>query len=117
MAKENNTLKRADFNYKFAILTIYAKLRGIKFICTSYTRTAEEQNRLFKEGKSQCDGYKKISMHQKDRARDIVIITDKAKPIWKRTEDYETLGKFWVGLDGVWGGNFKSINDPYHFEY
>jgi len=125
MAKENNTLKRAEFNYKFALLTIYARfVKGVNFIITDYIRTAEEQSQRFKESKSLCDGYKKISMHQRGRAMDIVIINDKGDPIWEHTSDYDLIGKFWQGLDKdcVWGYSWyekgiTKFEDIYHFQY
>ena len=36
-------------------------------------RSAEEQKRLFDKGKSQLDGYEKISNHQKGKAVDIYL--------------------------------------------
>jgi peptidoglycan L-alanyl-D-glutamate endopeptidase CwlK len=36
-------------------------------------RTAEEQNQLFKEGYSQCDGYEKLSKHQSGDAIDLNV--------------------------------------------
>lgn len=124
MAKENNTLRRAEFNYKFAILTIYAKLKGISFIVFRHDCTAEEQNQKFKEGKTLCDGYEKVSLHQLDRAKDLVIIDKKGNPIWKHVPEYDILAQFWQGLDEecVWGGQWyidgkTRFNDCFHFQY
>jgi len=117
----NNTLLRCQFNYKFGMLSVYASIKDIKFICTAYTRTAPEQNKFFKDGKSNCDGYKKISKHQLDRARDIVIIDDKGNPIWDCPE-YLVLGQFWESMGGTWGlrwyeqGKTK-FKDHFHFQY
>jgi len=116
MGNTSNTRLRAIFNMKFALLTIYANIEGIDFIVTSYSRTAQEQNILFKQGKSLCDGYEKISYHQKDRARDIVLITPENDLIWARTPEYEKLGAFWKAIGGRWGGDWESLNDIYHFE-
>jgi len=117
MANNSNTRKRSIFNQKFALLTLYAKTQDIDFIVFSYSRTAEEQKKLFDEGKSKCDGYKKISMHQKDRARDIVIIDPNDKPIWNHIPEYDVLGAFWKSIGGRWGGDWASLDDIYHFEY
>ena len=120
---ESNTALRVEFNYKFGLLSVYAGIIGIRFICTSYTRTPAEQNKLFREGKSGCDGYDEKSYHQLDRARDIVIVDkvdDKSNiPVWERNKDYELLGKFWRSIDGRWGGDWENMDfdDIYHFEY
>ena len=117
---ENNTLKRAIFNTLFGHLSVYAQIRGIRFIhCNdSFQRTAERQNELFKQGKSRCDGYQAKSKHQLGRARDIYIIDEAGKIIWDKGP-YETLGKFWETLrpgETKWGGNFKDFIDQFHYE-
>jgi hypothetical protein len=117
---ENNTQKRARFNYFFGMLSVYAEIRGIRFIHgrDSYVRTAERQNELYKQGKSKADGYKVKSNHQFDRARDLYII-DEAGKITEQKEAYEILGKFWEGMNPGelrWGGSFKSFPELCHFE-
>ena len=118
---ENNTLKRAQFNFKFGVLSVYAGIKDIKFIhpLTGYSRTAEEQNELYLKGVSKCDGYEKVSMHQLDRARDLVIVDDKGNPIndYGDHPQYQVLGDFWESLGGRWGGNFSNFRDIFHFEY
>jgi hypothetical protein len=47
------------------------EISPIDFAITSGGRTKEEQNKLFKEGKSKCDGINKISKHQIGKAIDI----------------------------------------------
>ena len=112
-----NTTKRMMFLRKFMQLTNFACLQGIGFIVTSFYRSPEEQNKLFKEGKSKCDGYKKKSNHQRWLAMDIVVIR-KNKAIWERTQEYEELGEFWANLlGGTWGGNWKNFEDVFHFEW
>jgi len=113
----SNTAKRALFNYKFGMLSVYAGCIDIRFIVTAYTRTAAEQSKLYKEGKSKLDGYKKKSYHQLDRARDIVIIDGNDMPIWEFTSNYTRLGEFWESLGGVWGGRWESLKDCYHFQH
>ena len=117
----NNTILRSNFEYKFALLIFYARTFGISFITTSFLRTAEEQNKRFKKGKSLCDGYKKISKHQLGRARDIVIIDSEGNPIWEHTPEYDRLGQLWEQIGGVWGGRWYKegktpFDDIYHFE-
>jgi peptidoglycan L-alanyl-D-glutamate endopeptidase CwlK len=52
-------------------------------------RTAEEQNGLFLKHASKCDGYNKISEHQKGTAFDIFLLIDNKaswdKPALKKT--------------------------------
>ena len=121
MTEDNNTLKRARFNHKWGMLSVYAMIKDIHFIhpLDGYSRTAEEQFALFKAGRSKCDGYKKESMHQLDRARDIVIVDDKGNPIndYGDHPDYAVLGKFWEDIGGTYGGFWKKFPDIFHFEY
>jgi len=114
----SNTQKRVEFNQKFGMLSVYAKLMDIPFICTSYTRTAEEQKLLFDKGLSRCDGYEKKSYHQLDRARDIAIIAENGNVIndYGDHPNYAVLGKYWESLGGRWGGNFEGFRDVFHFE-
>ena len=116
---KSNTLYRHEFNYKFGMLSVYAGVMGIKFIVFTYTRTAAEQNKRFKEGLSYCDGYNNISMHQRDRARDLVIIDCDGKPKWNHVHEYDVLAKFWKDLGGEWGGDWehKKFDDVYHFQF
>jgi len=120
-----NTLKRCDFNYKFGMLSVWASIKGIKFIVFRYTCTVIEQNKLYQQGRTKpgkivtnCDGRKNISKHQRDQARDLVIIDDEGQPIWAHVPEYDMLGEIWESLGGKWGGNFKgvSFDDIYHFE-
>jgi hypothetical protein len=111
------TEKRVDFlQCRIARFLLEAGLGGINLLCFYFYRSAEEQNRLYKEGKSNCDGYKKRSKHQSWLAMDFVIIDDAGKPIWNHTARYELLGEIWERLGGKWGGRFKSP-DVFHFEY
>jgi hypothetical protein len=121
MSDDNNTLKRARFNHKWGMLSVFAMIKEIQFIhpLDGYSRTASEQNALYNAGKSKCDGYVKVSMHQLDRARDIVIVDDKGNPVNKYGDhpNYAVLGKFWEDIGGRWGGNFTGFRDIFHFEY
>lgn len=120
MTEDNNTLKRARFNHKWGMLSVYAMIKDIYFIhpLDGYSRTPEEQFALFSAGKSKCDGYKKKSMHQLDRARDIAIIDDKGNVVNKYGDhpNYEVLGKFWEDIGGTWGGRWDDPWDIFHFE-
>lgn len=111
-----NTTKRALFLRKFAALTSYAALIGVNFIVTTFYRSPEDQQKKFDEGTSKCDGYTKKSHHQNWLAIDIVLVVNHELE-WNRTEDYELLGAFWRSLGGIWGGDWVSLNDIYHFQY
>lgn len=121
--EKNNTLLRAEFNYKFALFTLYAVvIKKVNFIIMDFYRTTAQQNKRFTEGKSLCDGYKKISYHQKWRAKDIVIVDDKGNLIWGHVSEYDILAEIWKALGGRWGGDwFKEgktkFDDCFHFEY
>jgi hypothetical protein len=57
------------------------RISPIDFAITSGLRTTEEQYKLYKEGKSKCNGIKNISKHQEGKAIDICpcIYDDKLK--------------------------------------
>jgi peptidoglycan L-alanyl-D-glutamate endopeptidase CwlK len=91
-------------------------------------RTPEEQNQLFKEGYSQCDGYLKLSKHQSGDAIDLNAFVGQ-----KMVDNKEMLCvvagvmfacaselniKIRWGLDWNSDGNIldNKFNDQYHFE-
>ena len=81
-------------------------------------RTVEEQQELFKQNRSKCDGINKISKHQTRNAVDIVPY-----PI-----NWEDINKFHEvagciktianqqGLKIIWGVDWKSFKDFPHWE-
>ncbi len=111
----NGTAARLNFIYLVSKLVIEARVNNIQIMPTAFHRTPEEVHKLFLEGKSKHDGYRKISKHQKWLAMDFVLIKD-SRPVWERTPEYELLGRLWENMGGVWGGRWKSLNDIYHFE-
>ena len=84
-------------------------------------RTANQQNVLFKNKKSKCDGFHKKSYHQSGKAFDIFAYVD-GKASWN--EEYLTtiarhiqkvaLDKYDVRLQ--WGGDFVNFVDMPHFQ-
>jgi peptidoglycan LD-endopeptidase CwlK len=91
-------------------------------------RTEEEQNQLFNEGYSECDGYEKISKHQTGDAIDLNVFVGS-----KLIENKEMLcviaGVMFAaaaelnteirwGLDWNMNGDIRDnkFNDIYHFE-
>ena len=110
------TQKRIKFMQKFAQLVQFAKVYGIEFIITDFNRTASRQKELYDAGKSKCDGVNSRSKHQDWLAIDICIVKENDVLVWNRTADYEKLGKQWKVLGGIWGGDWESLNDIYHFQ-
>ena len=104
------------------------KESGIKFVITCGIRTAEEQQRLYKEKKSNCDGVNHKSKHQANfrglsEAVDIAVIdlTDKRKITWDIKYYYYIAGIFEakakaMGIKARWGGWFRGLEDGGHFE-
>lgn len=119
----NRTKQRLIFFRDICELILWAETEHIYLLPISFYRTAEEQNRLFKEGRSKCDGYKKKSKHQYWLAIDFVVMDLKTEElIWKcdkknSKDPYVKCGEFWEREGHKWGGNFKTIFDPYHFEF
>lgn len=89
-------------------------------------RTADEQNKLFENGFSKCDGFDKKSFHQSGCAVDVIpYIKGKNVYSMKETEKQLLFHKVAVCMleasnkEGVrlnWGGNWSSWLDRPHFE-
>ena len=89
-------------------------------------RTADQQNKLFENGFSKCDGYDKKSYHQSGRAVDVIPYI-KGKNVYNLPETEKQLMFYKVAVcmleasnkEGVrlnWGGNWSSWIDRPHFE-
>lgn len=89
-------------------------------------RTADEQNKLFENGFSKCDGYDKKSYHQSGLAVDVIPYIS-GENIYSMSKDkqevyfhkvavcmLEAANKLGVKLS--WGGNWKGFLDRPHFE-
>lgn len=120
---KNNTILRAEFNHIFSLFTLYAfDVKNISFIITDYYRSAIQQNKRFNEGLSLCDGYKKLSLHQRWRAKDIMVIDERGRLIRIHAPQYDVLAEIWKSLGGRWGGDWfiegkTAFDDCFHFEY
>lgn len=111
-----------------AIRIASKKLDGVDMSIPEFggLRTADEQNKLFENGFSKCDGYEKKSYHQSGKAIDVIpYIKGKNVYSMKKTEQelyfhkvavcmLEASNKEGVRLD--WGGNWKGFMDRPHFE-
>jgi hypothetical protein len=83
-------LEGVDQRLKFLAKEVL-RISPIDFAITEGLRTKEEQQRLFKEGKSKCDGINNISKHQEGKAIDICPcyrVRDKETNAYKSMLDY-----------------------------
>ena len=83
-------------------------------------RTDEEQNELYKAGKSQLDGYIQESNHQTGNAFDVFAYVD-GKASYKKEHLYEVATAILaaasqLGIAIRWGGHWKNFVDMPHFE-
>lgn len=83
-------------------------------------RTAEEQNQLFKDGKSKADGYEKLSYHQSGNALDVYAFVD-GKASWEKEHLAMVAAAMLqaaaeMGVKVEWGGLWKSFQDMPHFQ-
>ena len=83
-------------------------------------RTAEEQKKLFDNGKSQLDGYEKLSYHQSGNALDFFAVVS-GKASWGKHELAVVAAAFLQaasekGIRLEWGGLWKSFKDYPHVQ-
>lgn len=111
--KKKKTLleRRADFFYDLAKLIIYMKSLGYEFAPVDYFRDQETQRKLLEAGKT----FTADSKHLVGLAIDLVYVKE-GFPMWERCRAYEEAGKYWKALGHTWGGDWKTLNDIYHFE-
>ena len=92
---------RREFTKKIAELIIQMCKEKEQPILDYALRSAEEQNRLFKAGKSKCDGYQKISAHQRGKAMDIYFYNEKQGILdFTTKEKYKRWHKKWEEKGG-----------------
>ena len=107
------------------------KISPHDFSITQGVRTAEEQNKLYQQGRTvpgkivtNCDGYKIKSNHQtKDdglgHAGDIAVLVNN-KITWEEKYYKEVAMSARILMQKYnveWGGDWKSFKDLPHFEY
>lgn len=83
-------------------------------------RTAEEQNKLYHNGKSQLDGYKRKSFHQTGKALDVYAYVN-GKASWEREHLAMVACAMLqaasaLGYKLEWGGHWCTFVDMPHFE-
>lgn len=83
-------------------------------------RSAKHQNKLYKDGKSKCDGYAKISRHQLGMALDFYAYVD-GKASWDECDLSMVACAFFqaasiLGHKLEWGGLWKNYTDMPHIQ-
>lgn len=109
---ELNTMNQKEVVYKFSknsienLLNIDRRLVDIIFDVANHIdmkivygyRTPEEQNRLFKAGKSSKDGYSRKSEHQSGMAVDILPLPKNVNMYDGKDRDNDTRWSYFVGF-------------------
>lgn len=83
-------------------------------------RTAEQQNKLYHNGKSQLDGYDKKSYHQTGRALDVYAFVD-GKASWDKSHLTTIAAAMLQAANELdhnleWGGHWVNFVDMPHFQ-
>ena len=83
-------------------------------------RTKREQNRLYKDGLSKCDGYDKKSEHQEGMALDVYAYVD-GRASWEEEHLAIVAAAMLqaaneLGYKLEWGGLWKNFKDMPHFQ-
>tara|TARA_R110000796_G_scaffold28418_1_gene77770 strand:- start:626 stop:1021 length:396 start_codon:yes stop_codon:yes gene_type:complete len=98
------------------------RVDGVDFtiINTAGIRTPQQQNRLFREGVSNADGYKKISKHQTGDALDVVPYLNGGAS-WDEKELLKVAvcmlqASKELGYNLKWGGFWRTFKDLPHYQ-
>lgn len=102
------------FRNKIIQLTIEAKKQGIDIFISETYRTPERQNKLLKKGYSKLKGGR--SKHQFGLAVDIIPVIDGISQ-HKNDVVLKKVGIIGEKLGLRWGGRWKKLYDPVHFEW
>lgn len=107
-----NSEKRADFFIKVCKTVLELKEKGITVMPYSFYRSPEEQEKLYRMGKSKT----LKSLHCQWLAIDFAVIKNGTID-WKDTEAYKIMGEIAEKNGLRWGGRFKGFLDLNHIEY
>lgn len=128
-----DNVPHADDRSEKAILTLLPQVQpyarslvhdaadqGITIIVTSGTRTYDEQNDLYEQGRTKpgrivTNAHAGYSNHNFGVAFDVTIFSN-GKPVWE-SPNYKAVGVLGKKLGLTWGGDWISINDEPHFEF
>jgi hypothetical protein len=109
----------AAFHLALARVFVQAAERGITLRYSSFWRSAEWQNALYRAKLTPCDGYEKKSKHQEWLAADLVIERDGLPINDPMDADYDRMGEI-VEAEGLyWGGRQVMPNgsrDAFHVQ-
>jgi uncharacterized protein YnzC (UPF0291/DUF896 family) len=105
--------KQWDFLQDVAELIAYAKEKRYKLTGGELWRPNEMQELYLEQGKTQV----KRSNHQDRLAIDLNLFVH-GEIQWSKNSYWEDLGSYWKSLhkDNRWGGDYKTLEDPFHFE-
>lgn len=103
-------MDRVTFSKRIVELLHTMSLEEEDYLIDYALRSAQEQNRLFKEGKSKCDGYNIISAHQKGKALDVYFVEE------NKLVDPKAGWEYWHNLWIKRGGQPMIEWDKGHFE-
>jgi peptidoglycan L-alanyl-D-glutamate endopeptidase CwlK len=100
-------------------LVAAAAADGITIVVTSGTRTYEEQNELYEQGRSKpgnivTNARAGYSWHNHGVALDVTVF-EQGKPVWESIK-YKSVGAIGKRLGFEWGGDFTSFSDEPHFQ-
>lgn len=100
----------AGVDERLALLVGYVlAISEIDFFVNEGVRSTEKQRRLYKQGKSKCDGILNISKHQEGKAIDIYYVG------WKNTDDPKDIR--WAKLIKTFKFAGKKLNLKLSFGY
>jgi len=103
---------RIEFTKNICSLISEMIAEGERPILDYVKRSDEEQRHLYLEGKSQCDGIKTISQHQRGRAADIYFLSEDHSHLVTPQKGYAYWHKRWEEK----GGQPEISWDRGHFE-
>lgn len=102
-----------------ALQRVLAKMAeaGYPMQVTSRKRTAEQQRKLFEQGRAttHLDGTTKVSHHQVGTGADLAFVVG-GKPSWDAKLPWSTLGRIAKAEGLTWGGDWKDPFDPGHIQ-
>ena len=109
MAKNDDRVK---FFQEISALVVELAGYHLEFMPTCFYRTQIEQVSLFNQGKSKTLN----SKHTEWLAIDLVLVKF-GQLVWKEDPAYKKAGDLWKSMGHVWGGDWESLGDIYHFEF
>jgi len=95
-------VKKSEFTVMVGRLILWIDSKGWYPLLDYAKRSRWEQNKLYLEGKSKCDGVTRISRHQygdiEGFAVDIIIM-DENNNLWNKST-YDEAHEYWCSLGG-----------------